>query len=136
MEIKVFKFGGASVNSAMGVRNVANILKRYPDSHLMLIISAMGKTTNALEEILDLFLQREIAGMQEALSRLRAYHLDIVNGLYHEDQPELFNEISELFDFFKKTISKRTPKKSDLLSYNFEYDQIVSFGELVSRLIV
>ncbi|MEI6899047.1 MAG: aspartate kinase, partial [Bacteroidota bacterium] len=113
-----------------------SILKRYPNCHLMLIISAMGKTTNALEQILDMFLKRDLVEMQEAITRLRAYHIDIVNNLYESENTEISKEVSLLFDNFGKSISTRIPGKADLLSYNFEYDQIVSFGELVSSLIL
>ena len=70
--IKVFKFGGASVRSAEGVQNLASVVKRY-SSNLVIVVSAMGKTTNALELILAKYLENDIT-YEEDLNKLKKYH--------------------------------------------------------------
>ena len=74
MEIKVFKFGGASVNSAKGVQNVATILGKYPGENVVVVVSAMGKTTNALEELLQHYLAVDAVTMVEIFKKVKDFH--------------------------------------------------------------
>ena len=78
--MKVFKFGGASVNSARGVANVAFILQSHAGTPILIVVSAMGKTTNALERILNLF--REGGDYTAELTALKYFHASIMNGLF------------------------------------------------------
>lgn len=127
--IKVFKFGGASVRSAEGVHNLANVVSRYSEN-LVIVVSAMGKTTNALEIILAKYLDNDLSYVDN-IAALKNYHLDIVN--------ELFNRIKDLevqnldLRFAELETFIKSNKNFD---YNFCYDQIVSFGELISTTIV
>ncbi|OIQ37498.1 MAG: aspartate kinase [Crocinitomix sp. MedPE-SWsnd] len=128
--MKVFKFGGASVKDADAVRNVASIIDLYPKDKLVIIISAMGKTTNALEVILDSYWKQE-GNCDELILELRQFHNDIIDELFG-DQNEKINQ--ELDLIFKKLSDKCSKKASE--NYHFEYDQIVSLGEVISTTIV
>jgi len=131
MEIKVFKFGGASVNSADGVRNVATIVEKYAGNPLLLVVSAMGKTTNALEEILRNFRAGDAVAMVESFYRLRDYHLDILHELFSNKESVVFGEIDALFEDLRSYL-----KQGSRRGYDFEYDQLVCFGELFSSCIL
>ncbi len=127
--MKVFKFGGASVKDAQGVKNVAEIVKQHLAEQPLLVISAMGKTTNALEEVLQAFFKRE-NNTQQLLEKVREYHYSIAEILFTRENPvwdELENLFAELYWAIEETQIK---------SYDYEYDQIVSVGELLSTRIV
>ncbi len=128
--MKVFKFGGASVKDAESVRNIASILDRYRDD-LVVVISAMGKTTNGLERVLHAY----IGGDRElALTELRSiheYHLKIAGDLLPDKQHALFGELEHIFEGLEKKMEE-APKAY----YNEEYDQLVSWGEIISTIIV
>ncbi|MBK7174603.1 MAG: aspartate kinase [Bacteroidales bacterium] len=128
--MKVFKFGGASVKDADAVRNVALILKNYQHDDLVIIVSAMGKTTNALEKVLsDWFSQDEMK--QQHLEEIFEYHLNIMHELFHDGQHPVFFKSGLLFGELEGHLSS-----SATLGYDYQYDQVVSFGELLSTLIV
>lgn len=128
--MQVFKFGGASVKDAEAVRNLAQIVAKQPEQELVIVISAMGKTTNALEELSKMFFGQK-PGRYERLDEIKRYHLAIVRELFDDPQHPLIAELNYTFDdlFY---YMKRTPG----LNYSFEYDQIVSFGEILSTKIV
>ena len=126
--MKVFKFGGASVNSADAVRNMAQIVQKHLESEpLMVVISAMGKTTNLLEKL--------VPGTHECgdlRNQLENYHRDIASTLLPENKG-IQDKISTLLaniDHLCKTLP------ADLGHYNYNYDQIVSHGELLSTTII
>lgn len=130
--IRVFKFGGASVKSADAVRNLANIVKRYSSENLVIVVSAMAKTTNALEEVLMHWMNADLTAMKEKFKEIEQFHLneamDLVNG---NPNHVLIHELQVLFNQLESQLGQ-TPKKG----YDFHYDQIVSFGELFSTRIV
>ncbi len=126
--MKVFKFGGASVKDAAAIRNVGEILSKYQGQKLTLVISAMGKTTNLLEEILEAFYLRE-ENAKNLLSQLIDQNIEICKELLENDT--ITNEI------VTKAIS--IPDKINAWrnrEYDFIYDQIVSLGEWMSTKIV
>jgi len=124
--MKVYKFGGASVQSADAVRNVAEILKNSQDK-LVVVISAMGKTTNLLETLVKAYFENS-ESKWDIFKQFRSYHIAICDELFG-------NQVSPaVLAFFAELELKL--KKLPSLDYNFEYDQIVSFGELVSTRIV
>jgi aspartate kinase len=125
--MKVFKFGGASVSSADAVRNSVNILKMYPGNKV-LVISAMGKTTNALEVVARKYFNQD-PEMWTAFQTVKAYHQGIVTELWGEP-----TELAELEKLFEQLNSRLVGERS--LNFDYEYDQIVSFGELFSTLII
>jgi aspartate kinase len=124
--MRVFKFGGASVKDAAGVKNLAQIVKRF-DDQLIVVVSAMGKTTNAMETIVDAYMERDSVALQERLALVKEYHLQIVNELFAGDN-ECIGEQLRLLE--QKLDSEPS------LNYDFEYDQIVPFGELISTVII
>lgn len=126
--MKVFKFGGASVKDADGVRNLASIVSTYNDQ-LVIVVSAMGKMTNALEELVRFYFQKD-ERKWEQLNVIKRFHQQIVSELF-ESSDEIFAELDSLF--FK--IEDRLHRKPSI-DYDFEYDQLVCYGELLSTLIV
>lgn len=127
--MKVFKFGGASVKDAEGVRNLASIVKGFPDD-LIIVISAMGKTTNALESLTKNYFNGDNEGILKNISALKQYHFEITEKLFGDLSEVLNQEIKSEF----KSIEKHL-KHSPSLDYDFEYDQIVSLGEVLSTKI-
>lgn len=127
--MKIFKFGGASVKDAEGVRNLASIVKCYPDD-LVIVVSAMGKTTNALESLTKNYFNDNDEGMIQNISTLKQYHFAIIEQLFGDLSNSISQEITSDF----KSLGKRL-KHSPSLDYDFEYDQIVSLGELLSTKI-
>ncbi len=125
----VFKFGGASVRNAEAVRNVAHILQRFRESRTVVVISAMGKTTNALEELAAAAFTQS-PGAAELLHKIREYHWQIAQELFREDH-EVF---AQLNDHFVEIEWLMTDPQHN--TYDFLYDQIVSYGELLSTRIV
>jgi aspartate kinase len=136
MDIKVFKFGGASVNSAKGVMNVASIISRYPDDDIAVIVSAMGKTTNALEELLGFYMSDDAIPMVESYYRIKAFHLDILQELFHEKNHPVFTETEDLFEHLRGYLRRGQLTGGKKREYNFEYDQVVSYGELLATTII
>jgi aspartate kinase len=136
MEIKVFKFGGASVNSAAGYRNVARILKRYGNGRLMTVISAQGKTTNALEEVLECYLERDPVALISLFGKIRDAHFNILRELFPGQHHPVYGELESLFDQLRGYIRKGHLHDSSEKSYDREYDMIVSHGELFSSCIL
>jgi aspartate kinase len=128
--MKVFKFGGASIKDAASVRNIATILKQYSDS-LVVVISAMGKTTNALERLLHAYRSDDKARASSELNAMRDYHLEIARTLIPQEGHVMFGEMDNIFTGLEKRL-ENTPTGS----YNQEYDQVVSLGEIISTIIV
>jgi aspartate kinase len=124
--MRVFKFGGASLKDATGVRNVRHIIGSQPAKDLLVVVSAMGKTTNMLERILQLFTSGNDYNV--GLNDLKNYHLDIVAGLF--DNPEhVVGEVELHLADIKNQLSSDRP-------FDEMYDQVVSKGELISSIIV
>ena len=126
--MKVFKFGGASVNSTAAVKNMAQIVERYADEPLVVVVSAMGKTTNMLEQLVPGV--RPISEHPTQLEQVYNYHIQIVQGLFPDTNHPIYSELTHLFDQLKQQ-SSQAPS-----SYNYDYDQTVCFGELISTTII
>lgn len=127
--MNIFKFGGASVNSAEGVRNLMKISQAYKDETII-VVSAMGKMTNLLENLADAFFygKEEIDSL---FQQIKEFHLGILSDLFPDSSQSVYKQVDELFNDLAIYL-KRTPS----LNYDFEYDQIVVFGELLSTTIV
>jgi aspartate kinase len=136
MEIKVFKFGGASVNSARGVRNLVTILEQYRDDDILMVVSAMGKTTNGLEELLKFYMADDPLPMIEKYHTIRNDHFSILHDLFPDRQQPVYAVVENLFDQLRGHIRKGHLTKDGKGEYDFEYDQIVSYGELISSSII
>jgi len=128
--MKVFKFGGASVKNAQSVRNVAEILGHYSGEKLIVVISAMGKTTNALENIYDHILQQNQLGFNEKVAQLKAFHLTILEEIIFNDKHPIFYQMNGFFNDFSSVFNEKEQKK------DFLYAKVVSFGEFLSTKIV
>jgi aspartate kinase len=128
--MRIFKFGGASVKDAEGIRNLVKVLKETGHDDTFLVISAMGKITNAMEAVVDAYFQDKSV-LQAAIQEVIDYHAEILNGLFSNTQHPIFKEVQTLFDEVKGFLAwNKSPK------YNFVYDQVVSYGELLSTTIV
>lgn len=127
--MKVFKFGGASVKNAESVKNVANILKNYQDESLIIVISAMGKTTNALEKVVNSFVKQDGKSF-EILNEIKQKHYDIIKDLFGEEH-EVYTDVNDTFVEIEWALEDEPHE-----DYDYNYDQIVSVGELISTKIV
>jgi len=127
--MKVFKFGGASVKDASGVKNVAEILRQYPSEKIVVVVSAMNKTTNALEKVTAAYCTAT-GNALELLQPVRDFHLNILNGLFNNPDHPVFARVNNFFTEIEWALED--PSRG----YDFSYDQIVSVGELISTTIV
>ena len=126
--MKIFKFGGASVKDAESVKNVAVVLESQGFEKCLLVVSAMGKTTNALEKVVEYYFAKE--DYHAEIEKVKQNHLDISNGLFQENHP-VFAEISLFFDDIESFL-----RRNKSPNYNFVYDQVVSCGEMISSKIL
>ncbi|GET45320.1 aspartate kinase [Capnocytophaga felis] len=127
--MRIFKFGGASVKDAEGVKNVARILEMVGHSDTLIIISAMGKTTNALEVVVRNYFEKK--NFQESIDVVKNFHYEIIRDLFSNENHPVYWKVdglfAELISFLERN---KSPKHS------FVYDQVVSFGELISTTII
>ena len=127
--MKVYKFGGASVRNADGVRNLRKIIDE--EQHLFIIVSAMGKTTNALEKVFEGLQKGDKALSKEHIDTLRTYHAEIIDDLWHGHKS--LPAVDALFDELEQVATETRYEASDAELW---YDAIVSYGELVSTTII
>lgn len=128
--MRVFKFGGASVKDAAGIKNVYDVLQQTGHDDVFIVISAMGKTTNALEIVVKDYFDKS-PQLRSSIQEVKKYHNQILMELFDDDSHIVFEAIKRIFtgleDFLK---TNKSP------NYNFVYDQIVSIGEILSTTIV
>lgn len=129
--MKVFKFGGASVKDAQAVRNVSRILSLFTNDQLIVVISAMGKTTNAMEAIVEALCKRDEQRYLQLVEERHQFHLGIVAELFPEPHYTIYHELEVVFDGLKARFHQPVSDNG-----SFEYDQIVSLGEVISTMIV
>lgn len=125
----VFKFGGASVKDADGIVNLANVVKKYDGNQLLIVVSAMGKTTNALERLTKAYVDQDDE-VHAIFDEIKKYHYDIIEQLF-DPSDAVFNEVANTFVEIDWVIEEEPHD-----DYDFIYDQVVSIGELVSTRIV
>ena len=128
--MKIFKFGGASVKDADGVKNVYDVLQKVGHEDVLVVISAMGKTTNALETVIKNYFDKSNE-FHASLQEVRKYHNQILLELFDDEEHDVFFAVNSHFadlEYFLR--SNKSP------NYNFVYDQVISFGEIVSTTIV
>ena len=128
--MRIFKFGGASVKDAEGVRNLLSVLNETGHSKTLIVISAMGKTTNAIEQVIDNYFNNKTA-LRSSIQDVRKFHNAILLDLFENENHSIFKRISTLFDELTAFFDRN--KSPD---YNYVYDQTIGFGELVSTTIV
>ena len=126
--MKIFKFGGASVKDAESVKNVAVVLESQGFGKCLLVVSAMGKTTNALEKVVEYYFAKQ--DYHAEIEKIKQNHLEISNGLFSANHP-VFAEISLFFDDIESFL-----RRNKSPNYNFVYDQVVSCGEMISSKIL
>lgn len=128
--MKVFKFGGASVKDAEGIKNVLDVLQKVGHDDVLLVISAMGKTTNAFEVVVKDYFEKS-AGLQSSVQEVKKYHNQILMDLFEEDNHPVFAAVNKIFADLEHFL-----KQNKSPNYNFVYDQVVSLGEIISTTIV
>ncbi len=135
--MRIFKFGGASVKDAAGVQNLVKVLRHQGVENTTLVVSAMGKTTNAIEEVVTSYLKAKTSKQptQEVVTKVlapsRAFHQQIVKELFNGESSDVMVEVDLLFDEISGFLAwNKSWNKS------FVYDQIVGYGELLSTTII
>jgi aspartate kinase len=128
--MKVFKFGGASVKDAEAVRNMARILKGYCDEKLVVVVSAMGKTTNSLEKVMSSWYLGS-KELESNILELETYHEDIIRNLFPDQYKPVYLRCKGWMDLIRN-LTHQKPSGD----FDFDYDQLVSIGELISTSIV
>ena len=127
--MKIFKFGGASVKDADSVKNVASIIKNEGAKDTLVVVSAMGKMTNAFEEVVDAYYNKK-DNLPEKLNYIEDYHKKIMSSLFDKTDA-IYEKVDVLFGELGWFLARNTSKR-----YNYVYDQIICFGELLSTKIV
>lgn len=128
--MRIFKFGGASVKDADGIKNVFSVLEKVGHEDTLLVISAMGKTTNALETVIKNYFEKSNE-LHASLQEVRKYHNQILMDLFDDEEHDVFYAVNSHFADLEYFIrSNKSP------NYNFVYDQVVSYGEIISTTIV
>jgi len=126
----VFKFGGASVKNANAIKNIANIIEQYKKEQLIIVVSAMGKMTNALEKLYNQYSKNNIDFI-ETFNEISDYHFAIVDELFENQCHQTSKQVYLLFEKLRLYLHNKPSE-----NYDYDYDQIISFGELVSSTIV
>lgn len=129
--MKVFKFGGASVKDAASVENVKHIISLFREEELLIVISAMGKTTNAMEEIVQHYFEGNTAESIKVMEERKAFHFSIMQELFSNEEHPIFDEITSIFADLQEKL-----EEAPSANFDFEYDQIVSLGEVLSTKII
>jgi aspartate kinase len=126
----VFKFGGASVKDAKAVKNVARILNEYANQDLLIVVSAMGKTTNAFEKLVNAYFHNPSLS-NEILKEIKVYHEEIMLELFPNPNSKVWEEVNNFFVEAEWMLEEEMNH-----GYNHTYDQLVSLGELLSTTVI
>ncbi|MGB5667930.1 MAG: aspartate kinase [Maribacter sp.] len=128
--MRIFKFGGASVKDANGVNNLVKVLNEVGHENTLIVVSAMGKTTNAMEKVVNSYFEDK-ASLSVAIHEVIKYHDDIMLELFQNNKKPVFELVKTLFDEVQGFLAwNKSP------NYSFVYDQVVGYGELVSTTII
>lgn len=130
--IRIFKFGGASVKDATAIRNMCKIIQDTDFRNIVIVISAMGKTTNALERLTDAYFSKNSELTNQLFIKIKDYHYKTIDDLFKEDSNnKVYFAIDQVF-YHLFYYLENLPGKN----YNYEYDRIVSTGEILSTIII
>jgi aspartate kinase len=129
--MRVFKFGGASVKDAAGIKNVASIIQKNGVKDLVVVVSATGKTTNALEEVVKAYYNGSPDDAMASFAIVKHNHDTICKELFENSAHEVFDKLQNIYAEVDWQIEEERKE-----SYNYVYDQIVSQGELISSVIL
>ena len=127
--MKIFKFGGASVKDAESVKNITQIFQSEGTENTVVVISAMGKITNAFEEVIDAYYEKTDA-LSEKLGVIEDFHKNLMNDLFDKEDT-IYKDVDILLGELSWFLARNTSQR-----YNYVYDQIICFGELLSTKIV
>ena len=129
--MKVFKFGGASINGVDSIKNVGSIIQAYPGEKLLIVVSAMGKTTNALEKIVDAFFEGKKEAALQLFEQLKNSHLGLLKYLVTVEWRQAENQLKDFFTEIEWLLHDKPVR-----SYDYYYDQVVCCGELFSSSVL
>ena len=128
--MRVFKFGGASVKDAESIKNVYDVLQKVGHDDVLLVISAMGKTTNAMEVVVKNYFDKS-PELKASIQEVKKYHIQILLELFDDENHKVFSAVTAIFNDLEYFLEhNKSP------NYNFVYDQVVSMGEIISTTIV
>lgn len=128
--MRVYKFGGASVKDAASIKNMKSVLEQTGYNNLVVVVSAMGKTTNALEKVIHNYFHDK-KEVNNAINVVLKFHHSILSDLFPDKKHVVYEEIAFLFKEMKRFLElNKSP------NHSFVYDQVVSFGELISTKII
>lgn len=128
--MRVFKFGGASVKEADGVKNLVSVLQTVGSNNTLIVVSAMGKTTNALEFVIKNYFHDKPA-LQSSIQDVKKYHNNILLDLFDDETHNVYKQINTFFEELNGFL-----QSNKSLDHNFVYDQIIGYGELISTTII
>ena len=128
--MRIYKFGGASVKDAKGVKNLITILNYLGSEKTLIVVSAMGKTTNSLELVVKNYFENK-EELQYSLNEVFNFHNKILEGLFNDNKEQIFSDVKEVFENLRIFL-----KRNKSPDYSFVYDQVVSFGEILSTKII
>jgi aspartate kinase len=129
--MRVFKFGGASVNSVERIKNLGNIIRQFPHQKLVVIVSAMGKTTNALEKVTDAFYDGKKEEALQLFEQVKQQHLTTANYLLVTESLACEKQLKDFFTEVEWLLYDKPVRE-----YDYYYDQVVCIGELLSTCII
>lgn len=128
--MRVFKFGGASVKDADAIKNVVNVLQQVGHENTLIVVSAMGKTTNATEIVVKNYIEKNNE-LNATIQEIKKYHNQILLELFENDNHKVFSAVQKIFDDLNSFLMHNKSQ-----NYDYVYDQIVSIGELISTTII
>ncbi|MBL7702843.1 MAG: aspartate kinase [Ferruginibacter sp.] len=129
--MKVFKFGGASINSTDRIKNTGDIIGSFKREKILIIISAMGKTTNALEKVVDAFYEGKKEDALQLFEQVKQSHLTTLKYLITQNRQQAENQLKDFFTEVEWLLHDKPVRE-----YDYYYDQIVCCGELLSTSLV
>jgi len=128
--MRIFKFGGASIKDADGVKNVYEVLQKVGHENVLLVISAMGKITNALEVVVKEYFDKS-NNLKASIQEVKKYHNQILIELFENEKDPIFKAVNTLYEDLEYFLNhNKSP------NYSFVYDQVVSVGEITSTTII
>jgi len=128
--MRIYKFGGASVKDANGVKNLITILNTLGSEKTLIVVSAMGKTTNSLELVVKNYFDNK-EELQYSINDVFTFHNKILNDLFNDNKHKIFSDVKEILENLRIFL-----KRNKSPDYSFVYDQVVIFGEILSTKII
>jgi aspartate kinase len=127
---RIFKFGGALLKNKEGIERVASILEPHQNDHMVVVVSAIGKTTNALEQLVESKLSNDLLKIEDVFIQIRRNHFELAESVFGNARHGIYDTLNEIFTELNEVL------KQDFPDRYFAYDQIVRYGELLSSAII